>query len=166
MNAGSFAYVVLRLGAIVVAYQGLQQLPYVFTMVQAYFAGQDAVFLLGTFGFVFLVSSSCFLWFAASWLSGKVVAPLKESDQPEPSSLTPDSLLQVGLIILGVYVLFQASMSLIVQLVSMTATGAAFHYILEVFLRTGLFAGFGIVCIASPGSLVAMILKLRRAGSP
>lgn len=166
MNAGSFAYVMLRLGAIAIAYQALQQLPYLFTMIQGYLAGKDAVFLWGSFGFLFLTGTSCFLWFAARWLSGKVVAPLKEVDQLESGTLTPDTLLQVGLVIFGVYVLFQTSTSLIIQLVSMATMGAELNYVLEVFLRTALFAGFGIACITSPRSLAAFFMKLRRAGTP
>ncbi|RVU36549.1 hypothetical protein EOI86_15280 [Hwanghaeella grinnelliae] len=166
MNAGSFAYVVLRLGAIVVAYQALLQSPYIVSMIQAYFAGRDATFLLGVFGFLVLAGSSCMLWFGAKWISSKIVAPLKDSPEPETSPLTAETLLQVGLVLLGVYMLFQASFYLIAQLVSMTSMGIDFSGILTVIIRCAFFGAFGILCITSPSGFSKLLQKLRKAGSP
>ena len=165
MSAGGLAFVILRLGAVLVAYQALLQAPYIYSMIQAYFGGRDATFLLGTFGFLILSGTACLLWFGAEWLSGKVVAPLRDAPQSKDQSLTPESLMQVGLVLIGVYILFQASFSLITQLVSMASMGGNLGQIIDIVIRSAILGGFGLLCITTPHGIARILQRLRKAGS-
>lgn len=159
MNGTTLAFILLRLAAVLFAYQGLALLPALIGVVLR--EGEAAPLEFGAWAvpIAFYCALFFILWFGARRIGQKVAGG--ELDQTDEISATGTDFLQSGIILLGVYliVLTIPRMISVFAVYPLTETG---RFLLDYLITLGL----GVVLVMYPNKLVGLIRRLRRAGSP